>query len=63
MEFREKRRQQFLTEAAYTATTKFFNEIAAPNYLRSLSRPEFDEEDRTVFVDEIREGRCLTTKN
>ena len=51
MNFHEKRRQQFLTEAAYTATTKFFNEIAAPGYLRSLSRQDFDAEDRTRVAD------------
>lgn len=51
MEFHEKRRQQFLTEAAYTATTKFHNEISGPSYLRSLSRQDFDSEDRSGVAD------------
>jgi hypothetical protein len=51
MEFHEKRRQQFLTEAAYTATTRFHNDISGPGYLRSLSRHDFDSEDRSGVAD------------
>ena len=51
MEFHEKRRQQFLTEASYIATTKFFDENSGPRYLRALSRQDFDSEDRSGVAD------------
>ncbi len=51
MEFHNKRRQQFLSEAAYVSTTKFFKEVAAPGYLKSLSRSDFDAEDKARVAD------------
>lgn len=44
--FNEKRRQQFLSEAAYDATKLFFEQIAGPGYLEELCSPGADANDR-----------------
>ena len=51
MVFHEKRRQQFLTEAAYKGTKLFFEEQAGPSYLDGLSRTDFNALDRSLNAD------------
>lgn len=51
MEFHKKRRQQFLSEQAYVVTRKFSEGTAAPGFLRSLSRSDFDAEDKSLNAD------------
>jgi hypothetical protein len=51
MEFHKKRRQQFLTELAYNGTKRFFEEQAAPAYLKTLSRPPRDSMDHSINAD------------
>lgn len=46
MNFNEKRRQQFLSEAAYNATKLFFEQVAGPGYLEELASPRADANDR-----------------
>jgi hypothetical protein len=51
MKFHEKRRQQFLTEIAFNAEKKFFEEEAAPTYIEALSAVDSDAMDRTRNAD------------
>jgi hypothetical protein len=55
MEFYKRRRQQFLSEAAYNATKLFFEEVAGPGYLEELASPAADANDRrrvsSVYAD------------
>jgi hypothetical protein len=46
MEFHQKRRQQFLSEAAYKSTRDFFEQTAGPGYLDELVSPDADANDR-----------------
>lgn len=56
MEFHNKRRQPFLTEAAYIGAKRFFEEYSTPDFIDAISRSDFDANDRrrnaNVYADD-----------
>lgn len=49
--FIERRRQPFLSEAAYAATTNFFDETGAALSRSAFTKPDFDANDRSLNAD------------
>ncbi|WP_035818205.1 PoNe immunity protein domain-containing protein [Janthinobacterium sp. RA13] len=56
MQFHEKRRQQFLSETAFTITTQFFTNTGNPGYLQTLHASDTDPLGRSLIAEAIADG-------